>query len=401
MLQKVNKKDQNLTPAIIIPVYNRPESLKRLLDGINKSNYPSNAVELIISVEYGASAEVIEIVDSYHFKHGSKSIIKRRNKLGVKNHIIACADLSEKYGSLLILEDDLMVSPDFYLYAADALSFYKTENSVAGISLYSQRFNETAQLPFEPMPSEYSVYFMQLACSWGQAWTSGQWMRFKKWLAYSNISDTNGLPDNIKQWESDSWKKIFNIYMLQSDTYFAYPYRSFTTNNSEIDGTHIKNKGGLFQVPIGAFNSRDPVFQFPDFEDQIISYDMYMECSSELAALLSGIKNRSICMDLYGTKPNDELLKSNLIVSSRKGPKPIRSFPLSLKPHELNLKIKESNHENPFFYLYDREQVAEITPLTRRQYARMADYFSYFKSLSWRYTTGFLMTVISKILSKK
>ncbi len=401
MPQMVNKKDYKISPVIIIPVYNRPESLMRLLDGINKSNYPSKEVELIISIEFGASSEVVEIVDTYHFKHGSKSIIKRENKLGVKNHIIACADLSEKYGSVIILEDDLMVSPDFYHYAADALRFYQTENSIAGISLYAQRFNETAQLPFEPLPGGYSVYFMQLACSWGQAWTAGQWMRFKKWLARKNITETKGLPDNIKQWDSNSWKKIFNIYMLQTDTYFAYPYRSFTTNNSEIDGTHIKNKGGLFQVPIGAFNSREIVFQFPAFENQIINYDMYMECSSVLAASLSGIKNKSICVDLYGTKPNDELLKSNLIVSPRKGPKPIRSFPLSLKPPELNLQINEANHGQPFFNLYDREQVAELAPLTRRQYARMADYFSYFKTLSWRFTAGFLMTVISKMLSNK
>jgi len=401
MLQKMKIKEHKLTPAIVIPAYNRPEAFKRLLNGINNSKYPSDSVELIISTEFGASPNVLEIAETFQFKHGKKSLIKRNDRLGVKEHIIACADLSEKYGSVLVLEDDLMVSPDFYFYAADALTFYQRENSVAGISLYSQRFNETAQLPFEPMPGEYSVYFMQLACSWGQAWTADQWVRFKKWLALFKNSETNGLPENIKKWGSDSWKKIFNIYMLQTDTYFTYPYRSFTTNYSEQDGTHIKNKGGLFQVPIGAFNNGSPVFNFPLFMDQTIRYDMFMECNSELVAFLSGIKQESICVDLYGTKPMDELLKYNFVISPRKGPKPIRSYPLNLKPPELNLQFTECNHKKPFFNLYRREQIAELKPLTRRQYSEMAAYFSYYKIFSRRFTVGFLITVLSKMLQKK
>lgn len=397
-------KSKKYIPPIVIPAYNRPESLQKLLDSLNSAHYPTESIDLYISLDYGATPEVEIVANSFEFSHGNKNIIKRDHKQGVKNHILACAELSEDYGSVLILEDDLIVSPDYYLYASEALQFYSSENSVAGISLYSQRFNETAHLPFEPLPCEYAVYFMQLACSWGQAWTAEQFKMFKEWSIESKSEESaieNGLPNNVKEWGNDSWKKVFNMYLLITNKTIVYPYRSFTTNNSEAGGRHMKNKGNLFQVPLSLFIGEDVTFHFPEFSKQKIRYDMFMESNPEIWAPYLGLKRDEICVDLYGTKPLELLNRYSYTITSRTGPKPLRSIPMNLRPHELNMKMSASGGDAEQFHVYKKEQVVTLKPLTAKQYTELAIKFCYFKPVSRRFLWGYLQRIVFEIFKKK
>src|SRR5690625_6183829 len=95
--------------------------------------------------------------------------------MGLKKHIYRCISLSEIYGSVILLEDDLTLSLLYYLYAMEALNAYGKSDRVAGISLYAQVYNETAQLPFIPLFVPKAAYFMQLASSWGAGWSEDQW----------------------------------------------------------------------------------------------------------------------------------------------------------------------------------------------------------------------------------
>ena len=388
-------------PAIVIPAYNRPELLKLLLTSVNRAYYPDTETQLIISIEAGAPETTRGIAESFIFKNGQKTIIQRKERLGVKEHIMACADFSEQYGSVVILEDDLIVSPDYYLFALKALSAYQTNDNVAGISLYAQRFNETAQLPFEPMPSEYSVYFMQLGCSWGQAWTARQWGRFKKWLDSTDDIRDEKLPSNMKKWSEESWKKLFNIYLLETQAYVVYPYRSFTTNNSEFGGHHMKYADHRFQVPLGFFTNESPVFEFPGFKDQPVRYDMYMEFNAALLALHLELKYHELCVDLYGTKPDEELKSFNYVLSPRNGTEALREFSMNLKPMERNILSPAYTNQHSFFYLYSKDQARNLKPLSHRQYAEMASYFSYFKPESRRFLKGYLPNLYRKFLNLK
>ncbi|TVR18841.1 MAG: glycosyltransferase family 2 protein [Balneolaceae bacterium] len=388
-------------PAIVLPVYNRPELLSLLLASINRAIYPDTDIELILSIEAGAPDSIMNIAESFAFKYGPKTIVQREERLGVKAHIMACADLSERFGSVIILEDDLIVSPDYYLFASEALNAYQNDDRVAGIALYAQRFNETAQLPFEPMPGDYSVWFMQLGCSWGQAWTAAQWTRFRKWLDVSKEISDRKLPPNMREWDDESWKKRFNLYMLETRTYFAYPYRSFTTTHSEFGGQHMSKSDRRFQVPLGYFSSEKPSFNFPRFKDQPVRYDMYMEFNAAMLALKLEFKYHELCVDLYGTKPDEELKQHNYVLTPRKGPDPLSKFSVNLKPLELNILIPSKIKQQPIVYLYSRDQISSLKQLSHSQYAELASYFSYFKPESRKFVKGFLPNLYRKILNLK
>ena len=85
------------------------------------------------------------------------------------------------YENIIVLEDDLFVSPYFYKYANDALKFYNKTESIGGISLYNHKRNFLNTIPFELIPDSNDVFFLQIASSWGQAWSKKQWLGFKNW----------------------------------------------------------------------------------------------------------------------------------------------------------------------------------------------------------------------------
>lgn len=368
-------------PAVIIPAFRRDKSLSRLLTTINEAHYSEKNIELIISLDYGATDLVKETANSFTFKHGRVHVIEHGKKLGLKDHIIKCADFSLEYGSAIVLEEDLIVSPGFYQFAQNALNFYRNEDSVAGVALYSQRFNETAQLPFEPIQSDYSVYFMKLVCSWGQAWTATQWKDFKEWYSgidsrNFNFEEINDLPENIKKWSNSSWKKFFNTYLLNKEKYFLYPYSSFSTHSGDEEGEHITDFGNLFQVPLSYTSSENQNNRFPEFKNHSIKYDLHMEASGEFVNSFLKLDSNNIAVDFYGSKNRKQLCNSDYVLSSKKYKKPIRSFPLQFKPLELNMKFESYNGDPPFFYLYKTDDII-ASKFKKPNHLRFAKYFSY------------------------
>ena len=110
-----------------------------------------------------------------------KIIIHHTTNLGLKEHIILCGNKSKEFGAVIILEDDLVVSQGFYNYAVAAAAYYDNEPKVAGISLYSYEYEELGWYRFYPKNLGKDNFFMQWSASWGQLWTSSQWICFTEW----------------------------------------------------------------------------------------------------------------------------------------------------------------------------------------------------------------------------
>ena len=133
--------------------------------------------------------------------------------MGLRKHILACGDLSVEYGSVILLEDDLYVSPFFYEYTQQALSFYENDDIIAGISLYRQPYEETTYHPFEPLCDNSDVFFLQFPSSLGQAWTKKQWQLFKEYYDKDPDPSAVAVPRKILHWPKTSWKKFFCSYL--------------------------------------------------------------------------------------------------------------------------------------------------------------------------------------------
>lgn len=239
----------SVLPAIVIPAYKRPKALRGLLSSVAKAEYPEGDIHLIISIDGGGDPAVEQVAQAFEWKYGSKQVVKHTNRLGLMAHIMQCADLTEGFDAVIILEEDLEVAKGFYKYAVDALTYYWMENQVAGISLYSYDIAETTLQPFQRLPNPDSeTFFIQYPSSWGQAFTKQQWAGFKKWLA-ENPDPKVKLPAYVQSWSPGSWKKRYLEYLMHTDKYFVYPDQSLSSNMGYA-GANFPMQMDLFQVDL-------------------------------------------------------------------------------------------------------------------------------------------------------
>lgn len=334
------------TPAVVAIAFNRPGSLRRLLGSVGAAEYPDGVgVPLIISIDGGGDAETLAVADRFEWLHGEKHVIRHGRHLGLRQHVLQCGDLALDHGSVVLLEDDLVVSPVFYGYAREALGAYAQEDVVAGVSLYAQRFNETAQCPFEPVNNGYSTFFARMPSSWGQAFDGRQWSEFRDWLGSAAGSpDLPGIPERVRNWPDSSWKKLSCCYTESSGRWFVYPYVGYTTNFGDL-GSHTRRRSAILQTELAIEHQR--LLFAP--RDRAVKYDLFWELAEHPIDAELGV-----VWDVYGTKPDPE---APYVVSSRRLPgyRPIRGYGLDLRPVQLNYYL-----DNPgtAFWLQERVGVA-------------------------------------------
>jgi len=229
-----------LKSALIVAAYNRPENLRQLLSMLSLSNYDGNSVDLVVSIDFSdKQIDVSEVVQKVDWVHGQKKIILQKENLGLKKHILFCGDLSIDYDFIVFFEEDLIVSPYFYRFARESFYAYKDEKKIAGISLYAYERSEYNNLQFSPINIGYDAYFMQFVSSWGQVWTSAQWLSFRQWLSVRDCdSFTDGAPSYVCNWPKKSWKKHFIRYVVENDLYFVFPYVGLSSNPGVAGENH-------------------------------------------------------------------------------------------------------------------------------------------------------------------
>lgn len=334
-----------MSTPIVVVAYNRPRSLSRLLKSLSNARYLNKEIDLIISIDRAENNQnVLAVANAYEWKHGSKKVIYQEENLGLRKHILKCGNLSLEYGSVIVLEDDLFVSPNFYFFVDQALRFSKNESKIAGISLYNHQLNVHTRDNFSPIQDGYDNWYFQFASSWGQAWSKEQWSGFMKW--YENdpdIDHNNNVPAYVRSWSAKSWLKYNIAYLVEKDFYFLYPKISLSTNFSDA-GTHVGNDSTIYQVPLDEGFQRE--YRFSTFVQSRAVYDAFYE--NVLIGKLVKLEIDDLCVDLHGYKYADE--KRYVLTSRLLDHKILRSYGKSLKPHDANIL---NAIEGLDFFLYD------------------------------------------------
>lgn len=325
--------------CIVVVAFNRPLSLARLLRSLSAAHYPlGQQVRLYISIDGDALPETVHIAQYFEWAHGDKYIEQHAQHLGLKTHLLHCGSLALLYGAVVVLEDDLLVSPFFYDYALQAIRFYDNDDRIAAISLYSYDFAENGHYPFCPLADGSDVYFMQVAISWGQVWTAQQWRAFDTWRV-QNAPDWNAdtpfalhLPKYVQQWSAQSWKKYFALYLLNTQRYVVYPRLSLSTNFADA-GVHERGHN-LHQVLL---QTQAQSYHFLGVDDSKSLYDAFFEpCEPMVKQHCRALIPYDFDVDLYGTKETCFISKP-FVLSSRPAKNALFRFGQKMFPPLLNV----------------------------------------------------------------
>ena len=344
--EQIKKKSNRNKLAIVCVGYNRLNSLKCLFSSLEKASYPTNDIPLVISIDASNDNDVYSFVKEYKWKFGEKYVNIQDTRLGLKSHIYKCADLSQYFKGVIILEDDSFVAPYFYYYADKALDNYSSDPLVCGISLYVSHNNEYVNIPFWPHHKGEDVFLLQDVQTRGECFSWDMWKKFREWLKNNenrNYSEIQ-MPEAIKSW-TKAWSKYYYAYMVESGKYFVYPYVSFVTNMGAV-GQHADSIINVVQVVL-EYGKKEYVM--PESTD-LVKYDSFYS-NIELYETL-GYDESDLCLDYYGF--NNNITHKRYLLSTQRLPyKLIKSYGLHMYPIELNVF---NNVQGSALYLYDTKE---------------------------------------------
>ncbi|MDK0627471.1 glycosyltransferase family A protein [Clostridium perfringens] len=244
---------------IILFVYNRLEHTKKTIESL-KENTLAKDSELYIFSDGAKNAEqvdrVLEVREYIKKIDGFKSIhiIKSKSNKGLANSVIDGVNkIIEKYGKVIVLEDDLITSKYFLEYMNEALDLYEDRLDIWSISAYTPniRFKDNYK---------YEIYLTGRGSSWGWAtwkdrwetidWDLKDYFKFKK----SSIerqkfnlsgSDMSFMLDDQMCGRINSWAIRWCYSQFRQNKLTIYPKKSLINNiGNDLSGTHtpITNK---------------------------------------------------------------------------------------------------------------------------------------------------------------
>ncbi len=332
--------------AIVCVAYNRTDSLGRLLTSLEQACYPEPAT-LIISIDKSNTDAVEKMADGYHWPHGELRVARHNENLGLRRHMLSLGKYFDEFDALIVLEDDVTVAASYYIFVQQCLAKYYGDNRVAGISLYSFAANYQNYLPFTPAKSQYDVYLMNCAQSWGEVWMKPQWQAFMAWYeGHSDNFNLEHLPQCLNQWPKSSWLKYHTRYCIEENKYFVYPYASMSTNSADPGENFHGAIDTIFQAPLLATLQTN--FLLPDAHKSEIRYDGFFQ-PKFLGPHLGIADEDELCVDLFSNKP--QCMFRHYLLSNRTLPyKVVKSYALQLRPIEMNIICNREGHE---LWLYD------------------------------------------------
>lgn len=200
------------------------------------------------SAEFDKVREVVEFAKQISgFK--SIQIFEHQNNLGLSNSIIfGISKVFEFYETVIVIEDDIVVSNEFLYFINDAVKYYKNNREVAGISGYSYPIKES------------KPFFVRTGACWGWATFKNVWLEFIEQRVNLNLNSIesiekplfnvcNSFYENMfiqnKNAQIQSWAIDFYLYYFINHKYFLMPGKNLIANIG-FDGSGVHKKNGNF-----------------------------------------------------------------------------------------------------------------------------------------------------------
>lgn len=249
-----------LAPVVLF-AYNRPDHLQQTIERLACCTEASQTSVYIYCDGPKAQAtpeqkanikKVRELADATgnNKKFAAVKVIKAEQNKGLANSIIAgVSDVITQHGKVIVVEDDLLVAPDFLTFMNACLAFYAPIAEIGSISGFS---------PLVQLPKNYQhdVYIAPRNCShgwatWSDRWSSIDWSNdplLRVWTSRAlRTKLRQGGDDRVARVKRqldgriDSWSIRFGCWQVLNNKVTIYP-RQNRVQNIGMDGSGVHTK---------------------------------------------------------------------------------------------------------------------------------------------------------------
>ncbi|KAA6348740.1 hypothetical protein EZS27_003805 [termite gut metagenome] len=161
------------TPILLF-VYNRPAHVVQIIDSLQRNTLAAQSPLFIYSDAAKDEESLLPVEETRKFIRTitgfeSVTIIEREKNWGLAKSIIdGVTTQVNRFGRVIVLEDDLIVAPYFLQFMNDALEAYKDEPKVGHIQACD----------FTQDPSQPDTFLIKWTGSWGWATWDRAWKYF-------------------------------------------------------------------------------------------------------------------------------------------------------------------------------------------------------------------------------
>lgn len=230
--------------------YNRPENLRLALESLGRCDGYDD-FDLHIYCDAPKTPKVAPSVRAARAVarewvevHGGRLIERERN-LRFKNIVNGVTELCERHGRVVVVEDDLVVSPDFLTYMRRGLDKYEDEPKVWAVSgfMYPVEHECAADAFF------LSIFLCWGWATWKRAWDSFTWEPegWQELLADEGLRkrfDVGGsyafssMLKRAMEGSLETWDIQYYFIMFWSGGLSLVPRQSLTWNTGVGQGVH-------------------------------------------------------------------------------------------------------------------------------------------------------------------
>lgn len=243
-----------MNSPIVLFVYKRLDTLVKCIESLQKDPLSKRSDLYIFSDAAGKEEDVVKVNRVRLFIKSISGFNKiviteaKENKGLAASVIGGVSHVIEKYGNAIVLEDDLVVAPNFLSFMNQSLEYYQHEKNVITISGFT--------LPVElPQGYAHDVYFTKRVFSWGWAtwkdkWESIDWSVADYESFVSNPSriktfnemgsDLSAMLHKQMNGQINSWAIRLYYHQFKNQMFTVFPINSKVLNiGFTKDATHM------------------------------------------------------------------------------------------------------------------------------------------------------------------
>ena len=215
-----------LKTAIALIIFNRPSTTEKVFEAIRQAKPPQ-----LLVIADGPRANRPDELEKCT---AARAIIKKVDwecevltnysdvNLGCKKRVSSGLDwVFQNVEEAIILEDDCLPNPTFFLYCEELLKRYRDDERVMAICGSNPIF-QSSEPELNQKISEYSYYFSRYCYCWGWATWKRAWQHYDVQMKFLPTALDKGLIKNVLGNEKDvePWKNtLLEIYNGQIDTW--------------------------------------------------------------------------------------------------------------------------------------------------------------------------------------
>lgn len=267
------------TPPILLLAYNRPEKFSDLLCSLRESR------PKLVYVSFDGPKE--DETDAAKVAHTRESltlidwpcdlrILKHDSNIGIRKSVThAVSRVLNENDSVVVIEDDVRVGPNFLRFCSFHLDKYRNEKKIGQINGWNQvPYSVTTDRTIDCRLSVYNT-------SYAWATWSDRWAYYDDTLSWGlaadlrQIKEITGSMRSAMQWRLnfknandllvDSWSYRWLASLWSRSSYCITPSKSQITYTGFDDGTHTRSRRRVSQNPVDEdeakasnFNCKNP-----------------------------------------------------------------------------------------------------------------------------------------------